>query len=329
GLQADSLIPLRALTIQNLADYDDKRLTESEAFLRVMTSGNLVDLKLHIAFQVAEWTPETDMGFTEKHDMLEDLHETWLSPGVASNLRVLSLYCDYYWGWTPRMDFRFVNPVEGGFPTLRVLALGRYVFSHVWQADWFASQGRMNPCGGLRELYLDDCPILFHAEYCGPLDHGTTGYPRSDVMTGDPISMGYESHERPYLLRWHTILSHWREKMTALRVFKMGTGSWDGPPIGLIKMFRDEYPDEDFKAEWEDPRLGQVFLNFAESPMPLGNRVFWETNPERYKGWRGIHEQRLFELLYGEFIYGTLPGGWASVGRPNMDSEDDGLVQLV
>ncbi|KAM5341202.1 hypothetical protein ACJ41O_015311 [Fusarium nematophilum] len=343
GLQVDSPIPLRALTIQNLADYDDKRLTESESFVRVMTSGNLVDLKLHIAFQVDEWTPETDMGFTEKHDMLEDLHETWLSPGVARNLRVLSLYCDYYWGWTPRMDFRFVNPVEGGFPNLRVLALGRYVFSHDWQADWFASQGRMNPYGGLQELYLDDCPVMFHAEYWGPLDYGTTvvgqdaagndivisneGYPRSDVMTGDPVNMDYETHERPYSLRWHTILSHWREKMTALRVFKMGRGSWDGPPYGLIEMFRDEFPDEAFEAEWEDARIGPAFLNFAESPVPLENRGFWETNPERYKGWRGIHEQRLFELLYGQFMYGTIPGGWANVGRTYMEEEDDESVQ--
>lgn len=127
-------IELRSLTVSNLADRDDKRLTSSPAFKAVLSSPSFVDLKMLVTdkFKPLDNT-ELALHHPDKYNFFESLPATWLAPVVTQNLRTLSLYYHgSYWGWCPKLDFRLVNPAPGGggFPNLRVLALGHYVFSH-------------------------------------------------------------------------------------------------------------------------------------------------------------------------------------------------------
>ncbi|KAM5347837.1 hypothetical protein ACJ41O_007661 [Fusarium nematophilum] len=350
GVEIDGPIRLRVLTVGNLADYDDRRLTQSEAFRAVMDSGSLVDLRLYITFQTDMWAPERDMAFVEKHDMLESLHETWLTPAVARNLRVLSLFCAGYWGWCPKMDFRFVNPAEGGFPNLRVLALGNYIISHDWQVDWIASQGKDTPNGGLQELYLDDCPILFHARYAGPLAQGETvvgqdlqgddiivsddDYPLKRKVTSSVPHHSPDVEEKSFPLRWSKVLSRWRETMAPrLRTFKMGSGPWHGePPRATLDVLHERYPDADIEDGYmnpcrEDIYRDNTFLNFAMEPVSPDDRDYWENKAdgERWRGWRGIHELRKHELMYGRYVVGGGAGGWEDVEEHAVADDVEGL----
>lgn len=60
-------------------------------------------------------------------------------------------------------------------PQLKVLTLGQYVFTDERKTDWIAIIGESNASGGLEELYMDDCPILFKAHQHSPLT--SDGYP--------------------------------------------------------------------------------------------------------------------------------------------------------
>ncbi|KAI0018946.1 hypothetical protein F4780DRAFT_477809 [Xylariomycetidae sp. FL0641] len=229
-------ICLETLAIGNLADYHDSRLTSSTAFKSVLASPSLTQLKLFVTCEEMEGAPEYEITMPERHEFFRMLPETWLAPEVARKLEVLSLFAATYWGWAPKMDFRDVNSGRGpdsGFPKLRVLALGNYIFSHEWQIDWIASLGRQNGHGGLLELYLDDCPILFYTKIHCPLDEtpGHEGYAIERHVINS-VDEG-EKVERHYPLRWYQILPRWRKEMSALRVFKMGQGQWHrrGPPL--------------------------------------------------------------------------------------------------
>lgn len=188
----------------------------------------LRDLRLHIT---TERNTENDS--IAKYTLFENLHTTWLSPDVVANLHTLSLYCREPWGFSPRTDFRRLGNGRG-LPNLKVLALGKYTFSHEWQIDWF---GSLN----LEKLYLDECAVL-HQYDCRPsdMDRGETIIGQDEF--GNDISISNEGYFKPIddepngpqgrpvttstTLRWHMILSRWRETMTKLRVFKMGRGDW-------------------------------------------------------------------------------------------------------
>ncbi|ETS73562.1 hypothetical protein PFICI_14508 [Pestalotiopsis fici W106-1] len=240
-------IHLRTLTVSNLADFDDRRLTDSDHFKQIMTSKSLKSIKLLVTEESNRGTA-TPVYFADKYDFCDNLPSTWLAPEIAENLTVLSLFFQNYWGWVPKMDFRAVNPGKGrasGLPNLRVLALGHYVFSHEWQIDWIASMvGHDNGLGGLQELYLDECPILWQARTAGPLDQSTktyvsqdgdiisrsqNGYPLKSMMTNTVLIADAPLSERVQFagsLHWSDVLHHWADHMTALRVFKMGQGCW-------------------------------------------------------------------------------------------------------
>ncbi|CAM1502341.1 Fc.00g043250.m01.CDS01 [Cosmosporella sp. VM-42] len=243
-------IPVQTITVSNLGDYSDKRLTEGEAFRKVINSGTVKDLKLCIAVERDEAAPENAIKFPEKYELFRSLPKTWLSPILAENLRVLSLYCQDYWGWNPPMHFRDVNSESGGFPNLRVLALGNYVFSHEWQIDWIASLGSKNSRGGLEELYLEECPVMYHARLNPPHLRSMMvaarrfegrflidGYPLEELVT-DKLTAGTARGSRTiqvlYSVRWHTILRQWKEKMNALKVFKMGRAGDRDMVVDLI-----------------------------------------------------------------------------------------------
>ncbi|KAH7140068.1 hypothetical protein B0J13DRAFT_447440 [Dactylonectria estremocensis] len=229
-------ICLKTLTIANLAAYEEQRLVNSEAFKKVLSSPTLTDLKLYISPENDELSPEVSLGYPEPHEFFLTLPHTWLAPCLAQNLSVLSLYCRDPWGWCPKMDFRAVNPGQGsnsGFPFLKVLALGNYTFSHEWQIEWIASLGQKNESGGLEELYLDDCPILYEACQLAPMDEGET--------TLEVITQGQNNHDahqtqtEQYPLRWYMLLRHWKDAMKGLRVFRMGRGEWHRTPVDTFR----------------------------------------------------------------------------------------------
>ncbi|KAM0811316.1 hypothetical protein AB5N19_11672 [Seiridium cardinale] len=262
-------ISIHTLTVSNLADFDDKRLTGSSAFKKVISSKTLTSLKLFVTTETNSSSPEVAIAYPEKYDFCQNLPGTWLSPAVAQNLRVLSLFFHDYWGWNPKFDFRAVNPgksATSGLPKLRVLALGNYVFSHEWQVEWIASLvGHQNGRGGLEELYLDDCPIMWQARTLQPLDesmttyetqdgdvveHSNAGYPVKSVMTGgnslwNPVKFSYH-------MRWNHVLQYWKDNMIALKVFKMGHGAWDSDAITLRMTSSFEIPAT-LWAQTQDP----------------------------------------------------------------------------
>ncbi|KAL8387199.1 hypothetical protein RB595_010084 [Gaeumannomyces hyphopodioides] len=256
-------IALAALTVSDLSDFNDIRLTKQAPFQTMLSVPSLQSLKLLITHREHERPSEDDMRYPDVYEMHKSLPTTWLAPEIAQNLRVLSLYDRWYWGFCPKMDLRLVNPNGGGFPNLRVLALGNYVISHDWQVDWIASlvvgarrgedDRSDHPRRGLEELYLDDCPILWRARVEGPVDRD--GYPRADVMHswggGPDLLLSFP-------LRWHKVLPRWRDAFagsSSLRVFAMGSGDWNG---GSAEPDGRRY-NEEFAGR-------RVFLNYDLPP---------------------------------------------------------------
>jgi hypothetical protein len=375
--QSQGHIELSCLTVSNLADYDDVRLTSSAAFQQVISSKTLRKLKLLVTTEQEDAAPENAIWLPEKYNFFESLPQTWLTPSVAQNLRVLSLFCQDYWGWNAKFDFRAVNP-GSGFPNLRVLALGNYTFTHEWQIEWVASLGLQNGRGGLEELYLDDCPILCHARITGPLDSSTTtydssdgkqfefsneGYPRKDIMAGGRWPADSTTVSVSIDLRWHIIISHWKESMKGLRVFKMGHGAWQDEHKMIVseanfgKVPRPRYvpgfgvrtrPIRLSKTEPGARRdLPQAFedTNFLtydcpSPPLPGEEQVDTTTfvSP-KYRHGVGLGHQKRDLLQYIDFDINIGPSAWlqaeegknlADVSTQKMDEQAyDEIMSLV
>ncbi|KAK7918437.1 hypothetical protein PG985_010311 [Apiospora marii] len=185
----------------------------------------------------------------DRFDYFETLPKTWLTPDIANNLRVLSLSHEEYWGWAPKMDLRTVNPGVG-FPNLRVLSLGCYVFSHEWQVDWIVTLGHQNGRGGLEELYLKDCPIMWEASVHSSLDESVT---ELATLSGGVVSIPNEGYptdqslqlpdelsdliEVSFPLRWSSVLDRWANTMaSSLKIFAMGSEPWGE---GLYEQWRE------------------------------------------------------------------------------------------
>ncbi|RYP05187.1 hypothetical protein DL764_003967 [Monosporascus ibericus] len=333
-------VRLRTLTISNLGDHAEERLTASPAFGTVLASPEFQELKLLVALRHLDPFGANQQAYNDEQvlDFAESLPRTWLAAPLARNLRVLSLYFSDYWGWTPRMDFRLVNPGEGGFPNLRVLALGNYVFSHDWQADWIAGLGTQNGKGGLQELYLDDCPIMWRARTVGPLDDSVTvlqtgageedddtgrttitisneGYPRKDLMAAG-TTVFTPMAVRDYPLRWHHVLRRWTgAAMPTLRVFRMGHGDWDGveassvharlwppPPRALVPELRRFREQTQLHRRRLRDRAHLTYDSPAPPPDPRRLR--------RFSRGVGLATAREHILQYVSFNLGLLPQPW-------------------
>lgn len=175
-------ISLSALTIQNLHEILQDDFYTSTAFQSLFCAHPPSILKLFIdpdrrfarRGNSDEERDFDDYVFQPKfYNFCELVPSTWLCPPLAANLQVLSLCCRNYFGWVPKLDLRMVNPghaSSSGLPNLRVLTLKGYVFSHQWQVDWVASLGQDNGRGGLQELNLDGCPIMWRAMTLSPMD---------------------------------------------------------------------------------------------------------------------------------------------------------------
>ncbi|KAJ3542308.1 hypothetical protein NM208_g175 [Fusarium decemcellulare] len=123
---------------------------------------------------------------------------------MVDNLRVLSLHYVDHSGWGPKMDFRGLGKDKSPFPWLEALALGKYTIYNDWQVDWFATVGLGNGSGGLRELYLDSCPILYQVQQPGAFNRDNPDYPSNFTTV-------------------HHVLSKWTASMKGLQVFPMGS----------------------------------------------------------------------------------------------------------
>lgn len=304
-------IQLSSLTIRNLGDRNEPWVGSSETF-RLVVGPALRDLRLHMTTETVGEERETNNDSVTKYVSFDNLPTTWLSPDVVANLHTLSLYCQEPWGFSPRMDFRRLGNGRG-LPNLKVLALGKYTFSHEWQIEWF---GSLN----LEKLYLDDCVVL-HQYDCQPsnMDGGEIVIGKDDY--GNDISVSNEGYYKQVTyddppreanlttsttLRWHMLFSHWRETMTNLRVFKMGSGQWrDQKAFRTFDCPEPETRGEDIfrfgsglsqerynqllyvycTSEWHDWRdREEEWRSYVEEMEEDGEE--WETDEELFGEWR-------------------------------------------
>lgn len=228
----EEAINLTTLTIANLSEKDSEYLMSSAAMKSFLERQSLSKLQLLTNSDKYDEGSVSPYTMHDRYEFFERLPSTWLSPPIADHLRTLSLFAHDYWGWCPKMDLRVLGQGvngTGGLSNLRSLALGKFVFSHQWQVDWVAQLGSDNGRGGLEELYLDDCPIMWRARFFGLVD--SEGFPLREAMAdqvGAPSAINWDPTTVDVDLRWSTVLRQWRQKMPSLKVFKMGTGDWDG-----------------------------------------------------------------------------------------------------
>ncbi|KAM0344786.1 hypothetical protein ACHAPU_007161 [Fusarium lateritium] len=303
---SDQVIQLKELTIANLADFHDPRLASSEAFKKVMSLPSLKDLKIFVTSQKDEDFDNSTVYYEEKYEFFEHLPGTWLAPSISNNLTVLSLYSEEFWGWFPKMDFRGME-----FPQLEVLALGHYVFTHDWQIDWMSSIGQKNGNGGLRELYLDNCPILFQANQASPLDETDPGYPVVSTVFEEAAEM------HTYPMRWSDILSRWATSMKSLKIFR----------IGHSRSNADEAPEDTLEsaliylgADVDDEsvlhyRLSNTVHRSFDCPEPI-DRAYGDKDPQaewesgKYLRGTGINGRYGGKLQYIEYDIHCFPSPW-------------------
>ncbi|KAF5626843.1 hypothetical protein F25303_10971 [Fusarium sp. NRRL 25303] len=290
---------LQELTISNLADYHDPNLASSKAWQQLLRLPRLQDLKLLVTTEYHR-SQHQIRSPQERHEFFQKLPSTWLSPSLGNCLRTLSLYYTEYWGWFPRMNLYEI----GMLPQLKVLALGQYVFTDKRQTDWIATIGNSNGSGGLEELYLDDCPILFKARQHSPLT--SDGYPDLRAV----LKANYATTvTKEYNIRWHNVLETWRGRMKGLKKFIMGHGDWPS-----------QWPSTKALKEHE----GFVYLSYDElSQMfsenvhrnfckPAGVEVSNTKDPvlaRRYLHGAGLLQRRTARMQYIKYDIGMC-GPW-------------------
>lgn len=157
----------------------------------------------------------------ELHNFFAELPSTWLQPTLAT-LHHLTLYCDHYFGFWPKLDLSNIH-----FPLLKTLALGNYSFVQDSQLDWILSHGST-----LRELYFDDCMIIYKAHIYEE-NLGRCSIPTTQ-MEKEVDRVGYlqDRYKYTYAKRWHHYFEACSSGLPHLRHFSFGSGNWDdGAPF--------------------------------------------------------------------------------------------------
>ncbi|KAF5714532.1 f-box domain-containing protein [Fusarium mundagurra] len=240
-------LPLKTLAISNLVDVSGLKALLS--FQSLVNSGSLKDLRISVAdLDASKVVPTTQF---IHHELLD----TVLSPGIASNLQVLSLFSPASWGWLPNMDFRLVGAND--LPNLKVLALGQFEFSQWWQVEWIGSLG-------IEKLYLDECTVLHSDRNRATISEEETERAKKSAWREGST---YHTHTR-----WRHIFEHWANTMPNLRVFKIGQG-WgldDSCPWKAIDPTYEgdfyEHVEEDHQAIFQPFR--DTFHQHFECPIP-------------------------------------------------------------
>lgn len=220
------------------------------------------------------------------------------------------------------MDFRAVNPGRGpssGFPQLKVLALGNFTFSHEWQIGWIASLGQNNGSGGLEELYLDDCPILYKAHQLSPMDESETmlghdedgnmisvsnhGYPIKEVVAhraaGGPSNLrlrGLPTQTQEHAIRWFHVFRQWQERMKGLRVFRMGHGVWHTTPADTFNACRSDESFAHVNSRILARRVQDNGFRSFDCPAPM-------TPQPEFDDW--LWNERLVDSSNPKYLNGT------------------------
>ncbi|KAF4436381.1 hypothetical protein FACUT_6475 [Fusarium acutatum] len=246
--------PIKTLTISNIVDVDS--IKELPAFQAVMNSGALKDMRISVAdlddFKVNPGT----------QGIHRDLLDTVLTPSIASNLQVLSLYSSTAWGWFPNRDSNMDLHLIGAndLCNLKVLALGHFEFSQWWQVEWIGSLG-------MEKLYLDECTVL-HSEH----NRATVAVCQGDAerVKNNAWREGSTYHTHT---RWHHIFEHWANTMPNLRVFKIGQG-WGLDDGSAWKAVDPTYEGDFYEHIEEDHEaIFQPFRDTShqhfECPLPL------------------------------------------------------------
>lgn len=308
----DTAINLSALTISNVSEQDSEYLMSSETLRHFFATQSLSTLQL-LTSSGRHAGDNFDRGGPMLHNRYkfsQNLLSTWLSPPVADRLRTLSLYAQEHWGWIPKMDLRAL----GRLPNLRTLALGMYVFTHQWQVDWVAQLGSDNGRGGLEELYLDNCPIMWRGRVLGPVDE--EGFPLEEVMIQSNFHPDREHVVVEVDLRWSAVLDQWRQKMPSLKVFRMGSGDWDGAYSTQIAMAQngarapithdaDSMAQTDFQEgadcsaylRRKRRTVDTMHLNYDKPPVD----ALYQHGPEAIRDGVGLRQGRAFLLPYIQF----------------------------
>ncbi|KAF1847457.1 uncharacterized protein K460DRAFT_363529 [Cucurbitaria berberidis CBS 394.84] len=215
-LTAVRQVEVKSLVINNLQDYMDKAVFESEDFKAVRD--RVTQLHLRITTESEEASPASDIDFPALHEGFgRDLPNIWLRP-LTNQLTHLTLYGNDYWGLWPFVDLRKVPP----FPCLKSLSLGNFTIAHDWQIDWILAHAST-----LQELLLDDCPIIVALSF--EQDAAHTIFPDlpplkdvSPHITNDP-----ESYFKIVDLRWHHVLDRFCAHLPKLQHFAIGSGDWN------------------------------------------------------------------------------------------------------
>ncbi|KAF4343801.1 hypothetical protein FBEOM_2235 [Fusarium beomiforme] len=302
-LPTGHVMKIKEFTVSNLADYNDPNLLQSKAWGQLLHLPTLVGLKLLVTKE--HYSPEyRHVICEEKYDFFQTLPSTYLTPSLASKLQVLSLFYIDFWGWFPRIDLAQVGPM----PQLRILALGHYVFTHKTQTDWIASLGTGNRSGGLEELYLDDCPILYEADQYGPLT--ADGYPVPRTVIEGFQQHGHRSSTTTYGMRWHHVLTEWKRSMKGLKRFVMGHGNWQNANlVTKATKEREEYAHLSY-----DERERRFIYNshrYFACPEPQESHIKTEVVPaDKYLHGAGLLQRRAARMQYIYYSVGLCPSQW-------------------
>ncbi|KAB8226523.1 hypothetical protein BDV33DRAFT_186595 [Aspergillus novoparasiticus] len=198
-------VPIKELGIRNLQGRNIKDAEVRAMMAKMLPS--LQSLRLNIATEHHEASPEEDLEFPEPHEFFAEMPSAWLKPTMGS-LEHLTIYCDNYWGFFPKLDLNGIH-----FPRLKTLALGNFGFVQDSQVEWVISHAAT-----LIELYLDDCTILYDKS-------------QMEVRIRKDCPQ-LSKHCRSYEKRWHDLFDAFRTGLPLLRHFRMGTTCWsEGMPF--------------------------------------------------------------------------------------------------
>ncbi|CVL00685.1 hypothetical protein FPRO06_06075 [Fusarium proliferatum] len=264
--QAEATLPIKTLTISNISDISG--IEELPAFLAVMNSGALKDLRISIA------NLDNLKAHPTKHGINHDLCDTVLTPSIASNLQVLSLYSSTFWGWAPNKDCHLIGADD--LRNLKALALGHFEFTDWWQVEWIGSLG-------MERLYLDDCTVL-HSEW----NRATVEVSQEEAQRIRNHAWREDSTYHKHT-RWYHIFKHWANTMPNLRVFKIGQG-WCLDPGSAWKAIDPTYEGGFYEHVEEDHEaIFQPFHDTShqhfECPLPCttgtgirryGSEAIWD-----------------------------------------------------
>ncbi|GFG06186.1 hypothetical protein IFM5058_02798 [Aspergillus udagawae] len=212
-------VPLQSLGIQHLQDInikDDELSNRITKVLRYLRSLRLSIVSEHNTATTEDprefWNEDRFSLFPESQSFFTELPSVWLKP-TASSLEHLTLFCDTWFGFRPKLELSEVH-----FPHLKSLVLGNFTFFQDSQLEWILSHGAT-----LSELSLDDCMILYDLSLLeDTLGEYSFNKDEMELRLEDDGEAGY-GYYYSYNKRWHHYFDAFRRRLPHLRNFRIGT----------------------------------------------------------------------------------------------------------